>query len=82
MDLTNEQIEQKRREVIAKFNKQFIDSNFSIDPFTHKAVEFMTRGGNPYEVIELLITANQKLFNEYTRVVSLAIPPPIIIEKP
>ena len=81
MDLTNEQIEQKRQEVIAKFNKQFIDNNFSTDPFTHKAVEFLARGGNPYDIIESLIIANQELFNEYTRVVSLCPPQPIIIEK-
>jgi hypothetical protein len=72
MDLTNEQIEKKRREVIAKFNKQFIDNNFSTDAYTHKAVELLTRNVNPYDIIEELITANQELFNEYTRVVSLS----------
>ena len=81
MVLTNEEIEQKRKEVIAKFNKQFIDNNLSIDPYTHKAIELLTRGVNPYEIIEWLVTANQELFNEYARVVSLSPMPPIIIEK-
>lgn len=81
MDLTNEQIEEKRLEVIAKFNKKFIDNNFSTDPYTHKAVELLTRGANPYEIIEWLVTANQELFQEYARVVSLSPMQPIIIEK-
>lgn len=81
MDLTNEQIEQKRLEVIAKFNKQFIDNHLSIDPYTHKTIELLTRGANPYEIIEWLVTANQELFNEYARVVSSSPMTPIIIEK-
>lgn len=69
MDLTQEQYEQKRREVIAKFNKQFIDNNCSTDPYTYKAIELLTRGTNPYEIIETLITANQELFKEFDKLI-------------
>lgn len=81
MDLTNEQIEQKRLEVIAKFNKQFIDNNFSTDPYTHKVVELLTRGANPYEIIEWILTANQDLLKEYDKLIRNQPPAPIIIEK-
>lgn len=81
MDLTKEEIEQKRKEVIAKFNKQFIDNNLSIDPYTHKAIELLTRGANPYEIIEWLVTANQELFKEFDKLIRNQPPAPIIIEK-
>lgn len=81
MDLTKEEIEQKRKEVIAKFNKQFIDNNLSIDPYTHKAIELLTRGANPYEIIEWLVTANQELFKEFDKLICNQPPAPIIIEK-
>lgn len=81
MDLTKEQYEQKRLEVIAKFNKQFIDNNFNTDPYTHKAVELLTRGANPYEIIEWIITANQELLKEYDKLIRISPMPPIIIKK-
>lgn len=82
MDLTQEEYEQKRREVLAKFNKQFIDNNYSTDPYTHKAVELLTRGVNPYEIIEHLVTANQELFKEFDKLVRNQPPAPIVLYPP
>ncbi|MDI1306421.1 MAG: hypothetical protein PSX42_16465, partial [bacterium] len=81
MDLTQEEYEKKRKETIAKFNKQFIDNNFRIDPYTTKAIELLIRGVNPYEIIEHLVTANQQLLNEYDKLIRNSPPAPIIIKK-
>lgn len=81
MDLTQEQYEQKRQEVLAKFNKQFIDNNYTYDPYTRQAVESLIRGANPYEIIEHLVTANQELFKEYDKLIRISAQPPIILKK-
>ncbi|WP_269222027.1 hypothetical protein [Flavobacterium sp. IMCC34518] len=81
MDLTQEEYEQKRREVIAKFNKQFIENNYSTDAYTHKAVELLTRGVNPYEIIEHLVTANQELLKEFDKLIRNHTQPPIILKE-
>lgn len=39
---------------MAKFNKQFIENNYTYDPYTRTAVELLIRGANPYEIIEKL----------------------------
>ncbi len=67
MDLTQEQYEQKRLEVIAKFNKQYIDNNLCTDALTKKVVELLIRGANPYEIIEAQITSYQELLNEFDK---------------
>jgi hypothetical protein len=81
IELTKEQYEQKRSEVIAKFNKQFIDNNYSTDPYTHSAIELLIRGVNPYEIIENLITSNQRLLAEYDKLINYQPQPPIILKK-
>lgn len=81
MDLTQEQYEQKRREVIEKFNKEFIDKNIGIDAMTRQAVEALVRGANPYQIIEKLVEANQKLFNEFVAMSSRVPQPPIMLKK-
>lgn len=81
MDLTQEEYEDKRREVMVKFNKQFIDNNYTYDPYTRKAVELLIRGDNPYEIIEYLITCNQELLKEFDKLISNQPPAPIILKK-
>ena len=81
MDLTQEQYEQKRQEVLAKFNKQFIDNNYTYDPYTRQAVESLIRGANPYEIIEHLVTANRELLKEYDKLIRNQSPPTIILKK-
>ena len=81
MDLTQEEYEQKRREIMAKFNKQFIDNNYTYDSYTRMAVESLIRGANPYEIIEFLVTANQELFAQYKKLIDKQPPAPIILEK-
>jgi phospholipase/lecithinase/hemolysin len=69
MDITPEQYEQKRQELLAKFNKQFIDNNYTHDPYTIRVVESLITGANPYEIIEHLVTANQELLKEFDKLI-------------
>lgn len=77
MDLTQEQYEQKRQEVLAKFNKQFLDNNFSTDAYTMRVMESLIHGVNPYEIIEILLTANQELLKEFNKLIRNSPMPPI-----
>jgi hypothetical protein len=80
MDFTNEELEQKRKEVIAKFNRQFIDNNYCRDVYTDRVVKMLTIGANPYDIIEQLITANQELLKEFDKLIRNQPPAPIIID--
>lgn len=69
MDLTQEEYQKKRLEVISKFNKQFIDNNLMQDAQTAKIVQLLIRDANPYEIIESLITSQQELLAEFDKLV-------------
>lgn len=64
-----QELEKKRKEIIEKFNKQFIDNNFNTDPTTHKVIELLIRDVNPYTIIEHLITVNQDLIRGFDELI-------------
>lgn len=52
---------QKKKEVIEKFHKEFLEGNYYKDPILHNIIETLIRDGNPYDIIEKLIIHNQEL---------------------
>ena len=55
MDLTREQYEKKRVEVIDNFTKGFIEKTIDNNAMTMRIIESLIRGENPYNIIEILL---------------------------
>jgi len=73
-------------DVLKNFSKHF-QEGFIQDPFTKKITYMISKGVNPYEIIEELLIAHKNLCDDYTKMV-LEGPAPILltdiqfIEKP
>lgn len=53
-DMNAFQQQAKRREVMAKFEKVYVDQAHMWDPTFRAIVETLIRGGDPYEIIQRL----------------------------
>lgn len=80
MSRDREQFEIKRRDLINKFKKEFIDSNYHESPIFNKVFHCLLNDQDPYSMIEFLIEYNTGLEYKLIKTMEL-IPHQIIIAK-
>jgi len=51
----------KKDQVLQKFKKQFVETNYLNDPMFHSIIELLIRGADPYEIIEMLIDDKKEM---------------------
>lgn len=67
--MEHSEYEQKRKEIIEKFTTSFIEQRYNTNATLNRTVEYLIRGGNPYEVIEMLISNQENLIKELEKAV-------------
>lgn len=58
---SEEEYRNKKEEVISKFRKEFIKGHYNYNPQLHTVVELLTRGTDPYQIIEEVIKVNEDI---------------------
>jgi len=61
--------EERRKEVLEKFTQSFIEGKYLNNATLHNTVEYLIRGGNPYEIIEQLINNQENLIEELQKAI-------------
>lgn len=80
--MTEQEYRSKREEVIAKFTKEFAESNYNTDPAFRQVIEALIRGVDPYTIIERLIEDRKSLVEKMEYFLKYhSYPQPIVIPK-
>lgn len=67
--MKHSEYEQKRKEIIEKFTASFIEQKYNTNATLNSTVEYLIRGGNPYEIIEMLINNQENIIEELQKAV-------------
>lgn len=78
--LTKEEYEKKRIEIIEKFTKEFQEKGAKGHAMTIKIIECLIRGENPYNIIEILIKNQDELIDKLHEMAIYAPSKPILLK--
>ncbi len=80
MDLTKEEYQKKREEIINNFTQGFIDKTYDNNAYTMAIIESLIRNENPYNIIEKLVINQDNLIKKLNEVITNSPMPPIILK--
>lgn len=80
MDLTKEEYQKKREEIINNFTQGFIDKTYNNNAYTMAIIEMLIRNENPYNIIEKLVINQDSLIKKLDEVITNSPMPPIVLK--
>ena len=81
MDLTREEYIAKKKEVISRFTKDFIEKNIDYDSTTNHVIECLIQDVNPYTIIEKLLELRIEDRERISKFLDYNAVPPLILKE-